>query len=138
MQLSVAMTVVMLGSSIGWGVYLCIIPDYVPEAQHGMASGIQGFMAIAGTYTAEEQTLLVFADKNTKCAFLHCIGTISGSAIGYANGNGWLRTEYVYWFCAIINVLVGVFGWVALSGQRNQRKVSKLSIRIPAPPCCGC
>ena len=51
MQLSVAMTVVMLGSSIGWGVYLCIIPDYVPEAQHGMASGIQGFMAIAGTYT---------------------------------------------------------------------------------------
>ncbi len=39
MQLSVAMSVLMFGSSIGWGVYLCIIPDYVPEAQHGVASG---------------------------------------------------------------------------------------------------
>jgi len=46
MQLSAAMSVLMLGSSIGWGVYLCIIPDFVPEAQHGMASGIQGACAL--------------------------------------------------------------------------------------------
>ncbi len=51
-------------------------------------------------------------------------GTISGSAIGYAHGNGWLSAGFVYWFCAIINVLVGVFGWVALSGRRNNREAS--------------
>lgn len=55
--------------------------------------------------------------------FLEVAGTISGSAIGYAHGNGWLSSSYVYWFCAIINVLVGVFGCVALSGQRNHREI---------------
>ena len=38
-ELSVAYTTVMLGSSIGWGVYLCLLPEFIPEVQHGTASG---------------------------------------------------------------------------------------------------
>lgn len=49
------------------------------------------------------------------------MGSIAGSAIGYANGNGYLPLVWIYWFCAVINVLVGVFGWMALSGRRNYR-----------------
>ena len=123
MQLSVAMTVCMLGSSIGWGVYLCIIPDYVPEAQHGVASGIQGFMAIAGAWPFHPQIQSPEVLQENCVCLVDVAGTISGSAIGYAHGNGWLSSSYVYWFCAIINVLVGVFGWVALSGQRNHREI---------------
>jgi MFS family permease len=78
-QISVVMSVIMLGSSVGWGVYLCIIPDYVPDAQHGVASGIQGFAAISGT--------------------------ITGSAIGYANGNGYLPLVWIYW-CLLLKVLL--------------------------------
>jgi hypothetical protein len=57
-----------------------------------------------------------------RVGFMAIFGTICGSAIGYAHGNGWLEAAPVYWFCAIINLLVGVFGWVALSGRRNYRK----------------
>ena len=38
----------MLGASCAWGVYMCVVPEYVPEAQRGVASGIMGMANVGG------------------------------------------------------------------------------------------
>ena len=51
-QLTAAFTTFMLGASISWGAYMCIVPEYVPPSQHGAASGMLGLMVQGGGLTA--------------------------------------------------------------------------------------
>ena len=57
------------------------------------------------------------------------LGNIVGSAIGFAQGNGWLRLVWVYVYCAVVNVLVGVFGCMALSARRPPKAATPSSSR---------
>eukprot|EP01045_Picozoa_sp_COSAG04_P027416 COSAG04_NODE_4010_length_2363_cov_1.268993_2_plen_341_part_00 len=90
-QLTAAFTTFMLGASISWGAYMCIVPEYVPPSQHGAASGMLGLMVQGG------QAL--------------------GSGVGYFAGNGGLSLTVVYWGCAVVNLLGGLTSWLSLDQE---------------------
>eukprot|EP01046_Picozoa_sp_COSAG06_P114152 COSAG06_NODE_60934_length_269_cov_0.664706_1_plen_61_part_01 len=46
-------------------------------------------------------------------------GSVFGSVIGYATGASWLSLSFVYWYCAAVNLLVGVQGWISLGAHRQ-------------------
>ena len=90
-QLTAAFTTFMLGASISWGAYMCIVPEYVPPSQHGAASGMLGLMVQGG------QAI--------------------GSGVGYFAGNGGLSLTAVYWGCAVVNLLGGLTSWLSLDQE---------------------
>ena len=98
-QLTAAFSTFMLGASISWGAYMCIVPEYVPELQHGTASGVVGLM-IQG-------------------------GQMAGSAVGYFAGTGALSLSFVYWGCAALNVLGAVTSWLSLTKEDSHRVPSQ-------------
>eukprot|EP01047_Picozoa_sp_COSAG01_P050120 COSAG01_NODE_5032_length_4535_cov_457.615870_2_plen_153_part_00 len=105
--LTVSYTIFMMGSSIGWGVYLALLPEYVPLSQHGTAAGIQAVMAVSGS--------------------------VFGSVIGYATGASWLSLSFVYWYCAAVNLLVGVQGWISLGAHRQLQVGIEPSVSVLEP-----
>ena len=62
---------------------MCVIPEYVPPAQHGTASGLVGMANVAGG--------------------------LAGSAVGFlAGGGGGLSLRAIYLLCAAANIAAGL------------------------------
>jgi MFS family permease len=87
-QLCFWYTCFMLGASVAWGVYMCVVPEYVPAAQHGVASGLIGFANVGGG--------------------------LAGSGVGFLAGSGVLSMRGVYGGCCAANALAGLAGVLVL------------------------
>eukprot|EP00927_Polykrikos_kofoidii_P061774 TRINITY_DN5660_c0_g1_i2.p1 TRINITY_DN5660_c0_g1~~TRINITY_DN5660_c0_g1_i2.p1 ORF type:complete len:453 (+),score=54.68 TRINITY_DN5660_c0_g1_i2:115-1473(+) len=91
--LTVTYFTLQLGSTVAFAVYQCLLPVFIPPEQYGIASQMQALMT--------------------------AIGSVSGSAIGYAYGANWVSLSSMYWSVVALNVLAGVQGLISLSPHRQ-------------------
>eukprot|EP00927_Polykrikos_kofoidii_P061776 TRINITY_DN5660_c0_g1_i4.p1 TRINITY_DN5660_c0_g1~~TRINITY_DN5660_c0_g1_i4.p1 ORF type:complete len:455 (+),score=47.83 TRINITY_DN5660_c0_g1_i4:115-1479(+) len=91
--LTVTYFTLQLGSTVAFAVYQCLLPAFIPPVQYGIASQMQALMT--------------------------AIGSVSGSAIGYAYGANWVSLSSMYWSVVALNVLAGVQGLISLSPHRQ-------------------